>query len=98
MHRTETVLDQEFLIIEMLRHVHPPILLANEAAQGQGVSQGQRSLTCFASKDLYKDIIVPAASSPVHGDAFLVGMLFEQRECEAIEPGKVFAELLFTDA
>ena len=51
--------------------------------------QGQLPLTCCSGKDFQQERFAPTAAAPFHGDTVLAGMLFEQRQREAIEPGKV---------
>ena len=60
--------------------------------------QGQLVLTLCSSKDLEHVFIVPTARAAFHGHAVLVGMLLQQRQREAIQPGEVLAKMLITDA
>ena len=60
--------------------------------------QGQRSLSRLSCEDLYEDIVIPTTTAAVHGDAFAVAVLFEQREREAVQPGKVLAVVFVADA
>ena len=41
-------------------------------------SQGQRPLSRFATENIEEEVIVPTATSPLHGDALLAGMLLEE--------------------
>ena len=44
----------------------------------RGAEQGCCTLTGFASKDLYEDIVVPATSSSVHCNTFPVSILLKK--------------------
>ena len=46
--------------------------------------QGQRVLTSCSGKDLEHVVLVPTASATFHGHAVFLGMLFQQRQCEAV--------------
>src|SRR3982751_765852 len=60
--------------------------------------QGQRSLNHCSGKDFQQEVLVPAATAPLHGQAVATGMLLQQREREAIEPRKVLTEVLVPNA
>ena len=40
--------------------------------------QGQRPLSCFAAENFEEEVIAPSATSSLHGDALLAGVLFEE--------------------
>ena len=61
-------------------------------------SQGQRVLTACSGKDLEHVVIVPTASAAFHGHAVFLGMLLQQGQREAIQPGEVLAQSLVTNA
>ena len=63
-----------------------------------GPRQGQRVLTACSGKDLEHVVIVPTASAAFHGHAVFLGMLLQQGQREAIQPGEVLAKMLITDA
>ena len=60
--------------------------------------QGRRVLTACSGKDLEHVVIVPTASAAFHGHAVFLGMLLQQGQREAIQPGEVLAQTLVTDA
>ena len=51
-----------------------------------------------SSKDLEHVFIVPTTCGAIHGHAVVVGMLLQQRQCEAIQPGEILTKTLITDA
>jgi hypothetical protein len=68
-----------------LRRQSPPVILQsggqlNVAQQQVNVAgQGQRSLWSCPSKHLQQEVIAPATTTPLHGDAVLARMLLQQR-------------------
>ena len=54
--------------------------------------QGQRTLSCFGTKDLHQEVIVPAAHAAFHGETFFARMLLEQRQSEPSEPRQVLGD------
>ena len=60
--------------------------------------QGQRTLNSFDTKDLHQEVIIPATDSSFHGEAVLAGMLFQQRQSEASEPGKILSDRPLTSS
>jgi hypothetical protein len=62
------------------------------------VPQGQRILTLCSGKDLEHVFVVPTTGPAFHGHAVFVGMLLQQGQRETIQPSKVLAEMLITDA
>ena len=61
-----------------------------DAQACHGVPQGQLPLNLDTGKDFRQEVIAPSAGAAFHRDAVLARMLLEQREGEAVEPGKVF--------
>jgi hypothetical protein len=62
-------------------------------SSNDGTDQGQRQLTSVCFKNFEHESWVPAARVALHDEAPFAGVLFEQRECETIQPGKVFARV-----
>ena len=61
-------------------------------------AQGQRTLKPYSTEDFQQVVVAPTATASLHGDTVAAGMLFQQRECEAIEPGKVLSQMSLSDA
>ena len=55
------------------------------------LTQGQRTLNSFDTKDLHQEVIIPATDSAFHSEAVLAGMLFQQGQSEASEPCKILS-------
>ena len=94
----EQVANQKELAAEERRLAKRDYLAARVDLYKDHRSQGQRSLSFFSGKDLQQEVIVPAAAAAFHGEAVTGGMLFEQRECEAIEPSEVLPHVFISDA
>ena len=60
--------------------------------------QGQRSLSRLADENFEQEVFIPIATSSFHDRTDLRRILFEQRPCEAVEPGKVLSKSLVADA
>src|SRR5438105_6103966 len=60
--------------------------------------QGQLPLRDDTRKDFHQVILVPAAEAAFHGDAVLAGMLLQERQRQAVEPGEVLADVSAADA
>ena len=58
------------------------VLAAVTSGEGMPImsrhAQGQRPLSRFATENIEEEVIVPTATSPLHGDALLAGMLLEE--------------------
>ena len=54
-----------------------PVTLNSNFALGT-FTHGQRTLSAFDAKDLHQEVIIPAATSSFHGDAFFARMLLQQ--------------------
>lgn len=54
--------------------------------------QGQRPLNRCAGKHFQQEVFAPSATAPLHDDAGAAGMLLEEREREAVEPGEVLPD------
>ena len=61
-------------------------------------SPGLTARISCSSKDLEHVFIVPTTCAALHGHAVVVGMLLQQRQCEAIQPGEILTKTLITDA
>jgi len=70
--------------VESPRH---NLLIVDPVQQKLVPNQGQRTLNRFAARDLHQEAIIPSADSAFHGEAVRAGMLFQQRQSEASEPG-----------
>ena len=64
----------------------------------RGTKQGQRSLNRCSGKDFQHEVIAPTATAAFHGHTVVTGMLLQQRQREAIEPCKVFTQVLIPNA
>src|SRR5260370_7867772 len=53
----------------------------------------------IGSKDFQQEVVAPTATASFHdGALFVVGMLLQQRQGEAIQPSKVLAHVRLSDA
>jgi hypothetical protein len=60
--------------------------------------QGQLQLSHYSRKDFHQELVAPTAAAAFHDDAVLARMLLEQRQREAVEPGKVLAHMRIPNA
>ena len=56
--------------------------------------QGQLQLSLCTRKDFQQEVVAPAATAALHRGAVIGRMLLQQRQREAVEPGKILAEVL----
>src|ERR1700727_1859263 len=69
--------------------------MATSATSGQ---QGQRTLTCSCSNHFHQELVGPAAGAAPHDQALPpVGVLLEDRQREAVQPGDVRAQYPLPD-
>lgn len=62
------------------------------------LTQGQLQLTLCSGKDFEQEVVAPAAGAAFHGDAVLLGMLLQERQREAIEPGEILGHVTLAQA
>ena len=60
--------------------------------------QGQRQLTPVGRKDFEHELWIPATRAAFHGQTAFAGVLLEQGEREAIQPGKVLTFLVVSNS
>ena len=72
--------------------------MKNSAKSNEAPPQGRLQLTCESRTDFEQEVVAPGTASAFHGDAVFFGMLLQEREGQAVEPGKVFPPLLVADA
>ena len=54
---------------------------------------GPAATKTLPGKDFQQEVFVPAATAAFHGDAVVAGMLLQERQREAVEPGEVLPQM-----
>jgi len=83
---------------EMIDHHGHPVTEGPALGQAEGKPQGPRLVSACSRKNLEHVFIVPTTIAAFHGHAVFVGVLLQQGQRQAIQPGEVLSKMLITDA
>ena len=61
------------------------------------IGQGQRPLKRCSDEDFQQEVVAPTATPSLHGEALAAGMLLQQGQRQAIQPGEVLTQVLISN-
>ena len=83
--------DKQKCLTHLLRELHTLRNELPQAAVDAFIQPGQRSLSRDPRQDFEEGGVVPAATAAVHGYAFLILALLQQRQREAVQPRQILS-------